>query len=284
MPDYRSLAVVPGVVIAACPLGIVPIDSAVTLIRGQRLVVVDTGVRAFMPAAMQPALAALGAQLADVDVIINSHGHWDHIEGNAAIQAASGAPIRIHADDMRLLDTPPDGLLADGEILDLGGFTFQIIHAPGHSAGMVCLYEPERRLLLVSDAVQGCGAGDAGMPAYFHSGDQYRASLARLAALDVATLALGHEFVWDGPHRFVHHGDDVRRFFDASIALARGTGDAARQALNDVGPEDAEALVMAFARRVAERPGYAIDPSLGLDDLQRGTLRSELRDFGLSLP
>lgn len=284
MSDYRSIEVIPGVVIAACPLGQGPIDTAVTLARGWRLAVIDTGVGAFMPAAMQPALDSLGADIADIDFIINTHGHWDHVEGNAALQAASGAPVLIHPDDMSLLGYPPDRLLSDGQGIDLGGFTFQVIHAPGHSAGMVCLYEPSQRLLLVSDAVQGCGAGDAGLPAYFHSGDQYRASLARLAALDVTTLALGHEFAWDGPRRFVHRDDDVRRFFDASIYLAAETGRAARTALDDVGPEDWAALVAAFARRLGDTPGFAIDPAIGLDDLQQGTLRSEMRDLGLLFP
>ena len=54
MSDYRSIEVIPGVVIAACPLGQGPIDTAVTLARGWRLAVIDTGVGAFMPAAMQP--------------------------------------------------------------------------------------------------------------------------------------------------------------------------------------------------------------------------------------
>ncbi|MCW5880398.1 MAG: MBL fold metallo-hydrolase [Anaerolineae bacterium] len=284
MSDYRTVEVIPGIVIAACPLGLVPIDSAVTLAKGWRLAVIDTGVGAFMPAAMQPALDGLNATLADVDLIINTHGHWDHVEGNAAIQAASGAPVLIHPDDMGLLDAPPDRLLSDGQTIDLGGFIFHVIHAPGHSAGMVCLYEPAQRLLLVSDAVQGRGAGDAGLPAYFHSGDQYRASLARLAALDATTLALGHEFAWDGPRRFVHRGDDVRRFFDASLHLAAATGRAARAALDDAGPEDWSALVAAFARRLGDTPGFAIDPAVGLDDLQQGTLRSEMRDLGLLFP
>lgn len=277
---YRTIDVMPGVLIAACPLGPWPIESAVTLARGLRLAVFDTGVRAFMPAALEPALAALGASVADIDLIVNTHGHWDHIEGNAAIQAASGAPILIHPADAPLLDRPPDRLLTDGDVLDLGGLAFQVIPAPGHSAGMVCLYEPSLRLLLVSDAVQGCGAGDAGLPAYFHSGDQYRASLERLAALDVTTLALGHEFAWSGPRRFVHRGDDVRRFFDESLALARATGEAARAALAEVGPDSWDALVVAFARRLAGRPGFSVDAA-GLDDLQQGTLRSELADLGL---
>lgn len=283
MSDFSFQPVLPGVVLAPCPLG--PgwggVEAAMTLIQGERLAVLDTGVRAYMPAALEPALAALGRRLADLALIINTHGHWDHVEGNAALQAASGAPILCPAADAGLLEAPPDRLLHDGDELDLGGRTLRVVSTPGHSAGMACLYEAQRRLLVVSDAVQGYGAVNAGVPLYFHSGDQYRASLDRLLTLDIATLVLGHPFDWSGPARFVHHGDDARRFLLESVQAAAATGQAARAALDAVGPSDWPALQRAFVQALAGRPGFALDPATDLGRLAQGSLRSELRDLGI---
>ena len=130
--------------------------------------------------------------------------------------------------------------------------------------------------------MQGYGAGDAGAPLYFHSGAQYRAGLDRLLTLDVDTLILGHAFAWSGPARFVHHGDDARRFLIESRQAAADCGEAARAALDRVGPSDWPALQRAFAQALVGRPGFALDPAGGLRRLVQGTLRSELRDLGVA--
>ena len=45
----------------------------------------------------------------------------------------------------------PDGTLADGDVLQLGSEDWQVLHTPGHSGGLICLYQPQRRLLISSD-------------------------------------------------------------------------------------------------------------------------------------
>ena len=157
MTHEHAEEILPGIVLGICPL---PagwhLDVAMVLACGARLAVIDTGVAEFMPQALAPALAACGRTLAQVELIVNTHAHWDHVQGNAAIRAASGAPVCIPAPDAADLAGGADRLLADGEILDLGGgLRFTVIATPGHSPGMACLYEPERKLLIVSDAVQG---------------------------------------------------------------------------------------------------------------------------------
>lgn len=278
------LHVLPNIVLAPCPLG--PgwgaVTAAITLVKGDRLAVIDTGVRAYMPQAIEPGLAALGCGVADIGLIVNTHGHWDHVQGNALLHAASAAPIYCPTDDASLLETPPHHTLTDGDALDLGGLRLLVIHTPGHSPGMSCLYEPTLRLLIVSDAIQGYGAANAGVPLYFHSGDQYRASLQRLRGLAIDTLVLGHEFAWAGPERFVHEGADVYRFLDASIEAARHTGLAARAAVDECGPTDWQCIQQTFARNLAGAPGFGVDISKPLSSLAQGTLRSDLRDLGVT--
>ena len=45
----------------------------------------------------------------------------------------------------------PDGPLEDGTVLEIGGEPWRVLHTPGHTGGVICLYQPERRLLLSSD-------------------------------------------------------------------------------------------------------------------------------------
>lgn len=270
------------VVVARCPLP--PgwgIEVAVTLVKGDKLAVVDTGVADFMPAAIEPALAALGCGLADIDLIVDTHGHWDHVQGNAALKAASGAAVCIPAGDAGALTPPPDRRLADGESLDLGGLTLQIVAAPGHSPGLGVVYIPELRLLVASDAAQGHGLPGSGVPLYFHSGQQYRASLERLGRLAVDTLVVGHDFFWSGAPAMVHHGADAARFLADSLDASRRVADAALGAATACPDADWGCLQAAFVERLAAVPFFPVDPAEGLHRLAQGTLRSELRDLDI---
>jgi glyoxylase-like metal-dependent hydrolase (beta-lactamase superfamily II) len=89
-----------------------------------------------------------------VAAILNTHGHTDHIAGNATIkQAFPDAPILIGVQDAPLLtdaranlsakygfavtSPPADKTLQDGDILNFAGITFEVREIPGHSVGHV---------------------------------------------------------------------------------------------------------------------------------------------------
>ena len=89
--------------------------------------------------------------------IINTHGHVDHIAGNAECKKATGARIVIHEDDAGMLTSTPSMILrmfharpsppadltvSDGDVLSLGDHSWKILHTPGHSPGGMCLYTP----------------------------------------------------------------------------------------------------------------------------------------------
>ena len=97
-----------------------------------------------------------------VHLIANSHGHIDHIYDNAPLKRATGAPLAIHPDDAYRLDgrnnygleierTTAERELHEGERVEVGRLSFQVLHTPGHTEGSVCLYEPAHQLLLLAD-------------------------------------------------------------------------------------------------------------------------------------
>lgn len=72
--------------------------------------------------------------------IINTHGHFDHVQGNPWLARKSGAKVAIHEADSSRLDVPPDVILHGGEILQLGDLGVEVIHTPGHTPGGICLH------------------------------------------------------------------------------------------------------------------------------------------------
>ncbi len=67
--------------------------------------------------------------------IINTHGHYDHTGGNAALKSRTGALVAAHA----LSSVDYDIGLADGDTLSIGGVTLEIIHTPGHTHDSICI-------------------------------------------------------------------------------------------------------------------------------------------------
>ncbi len=127
-----------------------PIAENAYLVRpegGEKLIVVDPGEEP------ERLLAAIEATGAEVDAILLTHTHFDHVGAVAPLARATGAPVYVPELEKAVLAdimsfVPFQGIgpyeswdaeetVAGGETLDLAGLTLDVIFTPGHSPGHV---------------------------------------------------------------------------------------------------------------------------------------------------
>jgi len=130
---------------------------------GNRAAIVDPSADA---ATLMNALSERGVYL---DMILLTHGHFDHIVSIDTLRERTDARLLIHRDDAEMLGDPhknafytffrmersyraADQLLRDGEVLTLGNETIRVLHTPGHSAGSVC-YLCNNAFLITGDTL-----------------------------------------------------------------------------------------------------------------------------------
>jgi glyoxylase-like metal-dependent hydrolase (beta-lactamase superfamily II) len=99
--------------------------------------------------------------------IVATHGHNDHINVAGELAEATGAPVLLHPADRMLWDAvspqrPPDGALADGDVLWAGGIGLEVLHTPGHTPGGCCLWERAGGRLFSGDTLFAGGPGATG--------------------------------------------------------------------------------------------------------------------------
>jgi glyoxylase-like metal-dependent hydrolase (beta-lactamase superfamily II) len=74
-----------------------------------------------------------------VALIVTSHQHFDHWQALEALAEATGASTAAHEIDADPLPVKPDRLLANGDTVQIGELTFDVIHLRGHTPGSIAL-------------------------------------------------------------------------------------------------------------------------------------------------
>jgi glyoxylase-like metal-dependent hydrolase (beta-lactamase superfamily II) len=116
--------------------------------------------------------------------------------------------------------------LSDGEALSVGGLHLRAVHAPGHTAGHLCVLLEEERVLFAGDNVLGVGTAAIAPPP---QGDmaEYIRSLRKMQSLDAALLLPGHGPPVKEPRRKIQELIDHRQQREDQIVglLAKGKDD-----------------------------------------------------------
>jgi len=126
-------------------------------------------------------LAVANEEKVNLKAIWLTHGHIDHVGGTASLAKSHKLPIiGPHQDDLFWLQSidqqaqmmgwtavegfTPSRWLSDGETLQLGQLSFQVLHCPGHTPGHVVFYEPEASLAFVGDVLFAGSVGRTDFP------------------------------------------------------------------------------------------------------------------------
>ena len=108
---------------------------------GNGLILIDTGYASTADVILE-SMQILGFDIADVKLILHSHGHYDHTEGTAKLLKLCHAKTYLHAADMRYVRNyfTPDVFFHDGDVIRLGNTEITVLETPGHTAGTVSFF------------------------------------------------------------------------------------------------------------------------------------------------
>lgn len=173
--DAKKEGVEPDYVLKAMELG--PFQTNTYLLgcgRTKKGVVIDPGFEADL---VLSKIEDLGL---DIEQILLTHGHVDHVGAVAPVAEATGAKVAIHSADVEIYlaapkmgmffgvrsDPPPkpDRLFQDGEKIGVGDLTLSVIHTPGHSPGGVSFLCEEIGVLFCGDTLFCRGIGRTDLP------------------------------------------------------------------------------------------------------------------------
>jgi hydroxyacylglutathione hydrolase len=132
----------------------------------------------------------------NLEFIINTHGHIDHISANADLKNKTSAKLCIHHLDADMIVNPQknlssfigraisspasDRILENGNIIEAGKIKLKVIHTPGHSPGSICLLADD--VLFTGDLLFAGGIGRYDFPG--SSYNQIIESLNKIMELD----------------------------------------------------------------------------------------------------
>jgi glyoxylase-like metal-dependent hydrolase (beta-lactamase superfamily II) len=274
------------------------------LVRGERTLLLDTGVAGTPEAVILPYLDSIGLSPSDLDFVLNTHADVDHFGGNAAIRArAPRAVFCAHSADVpwiedreRILrerygwyasydvdyspeekdwlreamgpDVPLDVRLSGNETFRLGQeLAVHVVHLPGHSPGHVGLWEPASGTAIITDAALGRGLYD--MSGNVISPPPYFDVTAYEGTVRLLRSLSPRRLLT--AHFEVMEGEDAVRFLDESAAFI----ERARLTVSEALAEHGELTL----RGLLEISNPALGPFTLMENELAGTLRAHLREL-----
>ena len=199
--------------------------SSILVTSPQGDILIDSGTEADADLVAQ-SIRDLGFRVTDVKYLLHSHEHFDHVGGMARLQQLTGGQLLASPAAAAVLrtgvaskDDPQSGLnkpfpaarvdrlIEDGEMVRLGDAILTAITTPGHTPGALSWRwgscdGGRCRQIVYADSLTPVSRDDyrfSDHPAYLQA---YRASIAKIAALDCDILITPHPAASDMPNRF----------------------------------------------------------------------------------
>lgn len=224
--------------------------SAILVATPEGLVLMDGGLPQTAPL-IAANVEALGFKLGDVRFLLNSHPHWDHAGGLAALQRLTGAPVvtsAIGAEAMRRGNSPhgdPQAgfgekanayppisdveTIEDGATVQVGGITFTMHATPGHTPGGTtwtwrsCV-GGDCRDLVFADSLTAVSSPDYRFSEHPEQVSQLRASIARVVALPCDLVVSAHPSAVGLFEKLARRDQDPQALFDPQSCVAYAAG------------------------------------------------------------
>jgi len=163
----------------------------------ERLVMIDTGFTPHDMEAYSAELEIMGRDWRDIEAVLITHGHGDHIENLFQIKEKTGAKVMAGIGDTENIGlrtgVEVDRALSHGDVIGLCG-GIEAVLVPGHSAGNLCFYLRESKTMIVGDTIFGDGEGNLFPPPERYCDDVAKATreICRLLDYDFDNLLLSH--------------------------------------------------------------------------------------------
>jgi len=227
--------VLPATYLLKVPFG--PVWTGIVLVRGEKNVLIDSS-HLEPEECLLPALAETGLAPSDIDWLLCTHVHGDHIGGHHSLHEKFGvkvATLAAAADALRdpvkvavrvrtrfphnspppqsyLKGVEPDLLLSEGELLE---GRFRVVAAPGHDDDCLVWIDTRTGSAFTGDSLQANGTVCQGV-AFYRDLAAYRATLEKLGREPVENIVCGHDYDGIG---------DVIKGREASAAAIRYSAD-----------------------------------------------------------
>ena len=273
--------ILPGIHLLKVPFG--PVWTGIILVRGEKNFLVDTshlGPEEFLV----PALGDLGLKPGDIDWVLCTHAHGDHIGGLHALRAKYGVKVATLASSADALRDPvkvavrvrtrfpenspppqsylegvePDLLLEEGDLLE---GRFRAVAAPGHDDDCLVWIDAKTGTAFSGDSVQANGTVCQGV-AFYRDLKAYRATLEKLAGEDIENMVCGHDYAGIGDilrgreavasalaysgERVALYGERIAAYLKAGTPVEDEPVSLARRLIDEVGCGMPERLFLAL--------------------------------------
>lgn len=188
------------------------------------LILVDPGLKRYVPDTIE-SIKKDGLNPDDIKQVICTHCHPDHVDG-VTYFAEKNIPVAWSAEEDAFLNEVGRGffrmfglsepgfkattLCTEGDFT-AAGLTLQIILAPGHSPGSICLYWPEKQVMVTGDVVFSSSIGRTDFP----GGDSatLKKSIDRISELPATLVLPGHNEVVEGAEAVKRNYDYIKKAF-----------------------------------------------------------------------